>query len=81
MAKLESSLTKIDNSEIELDPKIDIAFSYKKPKLGSANTSIVFKEAVCPVCSPAFMAQYREQLLGPVTNWAKLPLLELTKTK
>ncbi len=62
-----------------LDPRIDLAFSYKAADTETETTSIVFKEAVCPVCSPAFLEKHRQVLCGPISNWSELIFLQLTK--
>ncbi|MFT5221458.1 MAG: LysR family glycine cleavage system transcriptional activator [Planctomycetota bacterium] len=62
-----------------LDPRIDLSFAYKAAQTASESTSIVFKEAVCPVCSPQFLAQHGDMFDGPVSSWSGLAFLQLTK--
>ncbi len=62
-----------------LNPRVDLVFSYKAESLNSDTTSVVFTEAVCPVCSPDFLHKHRQLLDGPVSNWSALPFLQLTK--
>jgi LysR family glycine cleavage system transcriptional activator len=62
-----------------LDPRVDLSFAYKPAQTAGDSAAIVFKEAVCPVCSPQFLTQHRDMLESPVANWLDLPFLQLTK--
>jgi LysR family transcriptional regulator, glycine cleavage system transcriptional activator len=61
------------------DPRIDIAFKYSINDSDLETDSVMFHEAVRPVCSPAFYAKHKSKLSKPPTHWSGIPLLKLTK--
>lgn len=61
------------------DPRIDLMFSYGAPGSGDRDGTMVFPEAVTPICSPAFAHLNKGSLNRPPSDWQALPLLLLTK--
>lgn len=68
-----------DALEASLDPRIDISFTYRSGCEAVGGEAVVFREAVRPVCSPAFAEANAAVLARPVSAWAALPFLQLTK--
>ena len=68
-----------DAMQSSLDPRIDLVFSYGDSRYLPEAGCVVFKEAIQPVCSPAFFEANKEILSGPVSGWGELDFLKLTK--
>ena len=58
------------------DPSADIVLSWN-PAGVAPEDRLSLKEAVRPVCSPAFAAAHAETLAGPVAGWGGLTFLDL----
>ncbi len=62
-----------------LAARVDVTFAYgawDKPPPGGVQ---VFREAIRPVCSPAFRLDHGETLEQSPAQWGNLPFLQLTK--
>ena len=60
-------------------PAADIILSWNPPKTASKDRVAVLREAVAPVCSPAYAAEHGETLAGPGVDWSGLTLLDLVR--
>ena len=58
------------------DPSADIVLAWHAPGVAPEDR-LSLKEAVRPVCSPAFAADHAETLAGPVAGWGGLTILDL----
>ena len=58
------------------DPSADIVLSWKAAG-ADPEDSLSFKEAVRPICSPAYAAAHGQILAGPVAGWGGLTFLDL----
>ena len=58
------------------DPSADIVLTWD-PAGVAPEDRLLLKEAVRPVCSPAFAAAHEEVLAGPVSGWGGLTFLDL----
>ena len=61
------------------DPAADIHLTWDAAAGAPEDRVALFKEAVRPVCSPAYAAEHAETLAGPVTGWSGLTLLDLLR--
>ena len=68
-----------DALEATLDPRLDMMLTYERSDLGSEESAVVAREAIKPVCSPAFAEANKVVLERPVSDWIGLPFLQLTK--
>ena len=60
---------------LPLDPVADVVLDWEKVTR-SEDRTVLFREAVRPVCSPEFAAKHAETLKGPVSGWSGLAFLE-----
>ena len=60
---------------LPLDPVADVVLDWEKA-IGSEDRTVLFREAVRPVCSPEYAAKHAETLKGPVSGWSGLAFLE-----
>ena len=58
------------------DPSADIVLTWNAAGVDPGDR-LYFKEAVRPVCSPAFVAAHGQTLAGPVAGWGGLTFLDL----
>ena len=68
-----------DALETSLDPRIDITFNYKSGSKMAEGEAVVFREAIRPICSPAFAEMNADDISRRVSAWNTLPFLQLTK--
>ncbi len=61
------------------DPVADIHLTWDTAATAPEDRVALFKEAVRPVCSPAYAAEHAETLAGPVAGWSGLTLLDLLR--
>ena len=61
---------------LPLDPVADVVLDWEKVTR-SEDRTVLFREAVRPVCSPEFAAKHAETLKGPASGWSGLAFLEL----
>ena len=59
------------------DPAADILLTWDASAAAPEDRVVAFKEAVRPVCSPAYAAEHERILAGPVAGWSELTLLDL----
>ena len=64
---------------LPVDPAADIRLTWNGAAAAPEDRVVLFKEAVRPVCSPAYAAEHAETLAGPVTGWTGLTLLDLLR--
>ena len=62
------------------DSVADVVFAWSDTQAASDHCVPVLREAVRPVCSPAYAAQHADVLEGPVAGWNALALIEYTWT-
>ena len=60
---------------LPLDPVADVVLDWEKA-IGSEDRTVLFREAVRPVCSPEYATKHTETLKGPVSGWSSLAFLE-----
>ena len=60
------------------DPAADIQLTWDATAPPEDRVAL-FKEAVRPVCSPAYAAEHADTLAGPVAGWSVLTLLDLLR--
>ena len=60
---------------LPLDPVADVVLDWEKA-IGSEDRTVLFREAVRPVCSPEYVTRHAETLKGPVSGWSGLAFLE-----
>ena len=58
-----------------LDPMPDVILDWDQV-IGSKDRTVLFKEAVRPVCSPEYLEKHAETLKRPVSGWSDLVFLE-----
>ena len=68
-----------DALETSLDPRIDLLFTYRTEDVAPRDRAVVSREAVMPVCAPAFKKKHRTRLAKGEAHWGGLPILKLTK--
>ena len=61
------------------DPAADIRLTWNAGAAAPEDRVALFKEAVRPVCSPAYAAEHAQTLAGPVAGWNGLTLLDLLR--
>ena len=58
------------------DPSADILLTWDAPSVPSEDRVLAYREAVRPVCSPAYAAAHAKTLSGPVDGWSGLTFLD-----
>ena len=61
------------------DPSADILLTWNTAGAAPEDRAPVFKEAVRPVCSPAYAATHARTLARPVAGWSGLTFLDLMR--
>ena len=61
------------------DRRIDILLSYQHSETNPQHFSLIFNDAIKPVCSPDFYNTHSQVLNMPADHWIDLPLLKMTK--
>lgn len=64
-----------DARNLPLHPVADVILTWEGA-IGTEDHVVIFKEAVRPVCSPKYAAAYAETLMGPISGWSDLTLLD-----
>ena len=64
---------------LPVEPAADVRLTWDAAAAAPEDRVVVHKEAVRPVCSPAYAAEHAEILAGPVAGWSGLTLLELLR--
>ena len=59
------------------DPAADIRLTWDPAAAAPEDRVVALKEAVRPVCSPAYAAKHERTLAGPVAGWSGLTFLDL----
>ncbi len=62
-----------------IDRRIDILLSYQHTETNPKHFSLVFNDAIKPVCSPDFYKTHQQVLSNPADHWIDLPFLKMTK--
>lgn len=60
---------------LPLDPVPDVILDWDRV-IGSRDRTVLFREAVRPVCSPEYAATHEKTLSGPVSGWSTLAFLQ-----
>ena len=70
-------IAKFDNysPSLPVDPVADVVLDWET-FIRSEDRTVLFREAVRPVCSPEYVAGHSETLSGPVSGWSDLMFLE-----
>ena len=61
------------------DPSADILLTWNAPAAAPDDLVPAYREAVRPVCSPAYAAAHEKTLAGPVDGWGRLTFLDLLR--
>ena len=61
------------------EPVADVILTWNAENVASEHRTIVYREAVRPICSPGYAATHAETLDGPVTGWNGLTFLDITR--
>ena len=61
------------------DPSADIRLTWDPAAAAPADRVVAHREAVRPVCSPAYAAAHAHILAGPVAGWSGLTFLDLLR--
>ena len=61
------------------DPSADILLTWDAAGVAPEDRASVIKEAIRPVCSPAYAATHAQTLAGPVAGWSGLTFLDLVR--
>ena len=61
------------------EPTADILLTWDPAAVAPDDRVVTLKEAVRPVCSPAYAAAHAQALAGPVAGWNGLTLLDLVR--
>ena len=61
------------------EPSADILMTWDAAGAATEDRALVHREAVTPVCSPAYAAAHAQTLAGPVSGWSGLTLLDLLR--
>lgn len=59
------------------EPSADILVTWNPADAAPEDRVVALREAVRPVCSPAYAAEHAETLAGPVAGWGGLTFLDL----
>ena len=68
-----------DIQSLPVDPAADIHLTWNAAAAAPQDRVVALKEAVRPVCSPAYAAEHAETLAGPVAGWREVTLLDLLR--
>ena len=60
-------------------PSADILMAWNPPNVAPQDRVLAHREAIRPVCSPAYAAAHAQTLAGPVAGWSALTLLDLVR--
>ncbi len=61
------------------DPSADILMTWDAAGAAPQDRALAHREAVRPVCSPAYAATHAQTLAGPVAGWSGLTFLDLLR--
>ena len=61
------------------DPAADILMTWDAARVAPEDRVVVHREAVRPVCSPAYADAHARTLAGPVTGWSGLTFIDLLR--
>ena len=61
------------------EPSADILLAWNAPDVAPEDRVLAHREAVRPVCSPAYAATHAQVLAGPVAGWSGLTFLDLLR--
>ena len=61
------------------DPSADIRLTWDAADSAAEDRVVALREAVRPVCSPAYAAEHAQTLAGPVAGWSGLTFLDLLR--
>ena len=61
------------------DPSADILMTWDAAGVATEDRVVAHREAVRPVCSPAYAAAHAHTLAGPVTGWSELTFIDLLR--
>ena len=61
--------------KLPFDPVPDVILDWDQV-IGSNDRTVLFREAVRPVCSPQYAASHENTLSGPVSGWSNLTFLQ-----
>ena len=61
------------------DPVADILLTWDAAAAAPRDRVVALKEAVRPICSPAYAAEHAQALAGPVGGWSGLTFLDLLR--
>ena len=61
------------------DPSADIRMTWNAAAVASEDCVVAHREAVRPVCSPAYAAAHAQTLAGAAAGWSGLTLLDLVR--
>ena len=67
------------NQNLPADPAADILMTWDPAGITPADRAVALREAVRPVCAPAYAAAHAQTLAGPVAGWSKLTLLDVVR--
>ena len=65
--------------DLPTDPAADIHLAWDAVAPTPEDRVMAHREAVRPVCSPAYAAEHAQTLAGPVAGWSELTLLDLLR--
>ena len=68
-----------DTVDVLIDAGVDLVFTPNADRIAPADRAMVFRDAVVPVCSPAYAKEHARVLAQPVSHWGALTFLNLTK--
>ena len=60
-------------------PSADILLAWNPPDVAPEDRVLAHREAVRPVCSPAYAAAHAQALAGPIAGWSGLTFLDLLR--
>ena len=63
--------------ELRPGDSADIVLSWQALKAVQAHQTVFIREAVRPICSPAYLAEHEQILPGPSAGWGDVNLLEM----
>ena len=61
------------------DPSADILLTWDASGVAREDRVLALREAVRPVCSPAYAAAHAQALAGPIAGWSELTFLDLLR--
>ena len=68
-----------DARSLPADPAADIRLTWDPADTAPEDRVVTLRDAVRPVCSPAYAAAHAQTLAGPVASWDGLTLLDLLR--